>query len=88
MFFVATREVVLVVHTTHYTAYTQTQSRTDTPHGLLSGVMDNHGVKTYIDKFNHCAPPKQHYIIRSFKQYVKLINRIMDIPGNPGKSRD
>ena len=59
-------------------------SRTDSPHGLVLGVMDDHGVKTCINTLNHCAPHKQ-YIIRSFKQYIKLINIIIDFLG---KSRD
>ena len=67
MFFVATREVVLVVHTRQRTrSVTHTQSRIDTLHGLLFGVMDDRGVKTCIDTFNHCAPPIKHCIIRSF----------------------
>ena len=57
MFFVATREVVLVVHT-------NTALRT---HGLIFDVIDDHGVKTGIDTSNHRAPPKKHDIIRNFK---------------------
>ena len=42
---------------THYTAYTQyvthTQSLTGTPHGLRFGVIDEHRVKTCIDTLNH-----------------------------------
>ena len=68
MFFVAIRDVVLVVHTTlRKSSITHTQSRTDTPHGLLFGVIDNHRVKTCIDTLYHYAPPRKHYIIRSFK---------------------
>ena len=73
MFFVATREVVLVVHTAQCTL-----------HGLLFGVMDDHAIKTCIETFNHCAPHRKHCIIRSFKYYVKLIDWIMDFPGNSG----
>ena len=69
MFFVAPREVVLVVHTTLYTAYTQCHAHAvthNTPHGLRFGDMDDNGVKTLIDTFNHCTPPRKHFIIRSF----------------------
>ena len=62
---------------------TCTQSRTDTPHGLLFGVMDDQGVKTCIDMFNHCVPHIKHCIISCFQKYVKLINRIINFPGNP-----
>ena len=60
--------VTLVGHTTRRTrSVTHTQSRTDTPHGLLLSVMDDHGVQTRFDTFNHCVPPRKHCIIRSFK---------------------
>ena len=50
MFFVAIREVILVVQTTRRTrSVKHTQSRTDAPHSLLFGVMDAHEVKTCID---------------------------------------
>ena len=57
----------------HYTAHIQcqcvtyTQSRTDTPHGLLFEVIDDHEVKACIDTFKYCAPPRKHCIISSFK---------------------
>ena len=73
----------MTVHTTRRTrSVTHTQLSTDTPHDLLFGAMDDHGVKACIDTFNHCAPPGKHCIIRHFKEYLKLINRIIDFPGN------
>ena len=49
MFFVATRDVVLVVRTTRrILGVRHTQSSTHTPHGFLFGVMGDHGVKTCI----------------------------------------
>ena len=62
MLFVATREVVLVVHTTHFTAHTQS--------GTVSRSITAHYIKNTS--------------IRSFKKYVKLINRIMNFSVNLG----
>ena len=51
MFFVATRKVVLVVYTTWRTrSVTHTQSRTGIEHGLLIGLMDDHGVKYILSR--------------------------------------
>ena len=59
MFFLATRKVVLVVHTTRGTRIvTHTQSRY---------IWLIHGVKTCTDTFNHCVSHRKRCIIHSFK---------------------